>query len=131
MAHKIEGLWHASLPQIWRILLHIWLFQWNGIDILLIAKGENKDIFLAVWRVWFHRDFFSPSFSFLSRVLCVLKTFCSGELCISYSRQLRSHLWSWMRSLVHILFYLCLWSGFLQFFFKVVFLLKRHSSYNI
>lgn len=78
--------------------------------------------------VWFPRDLFFPpffsSFSFFGSILCVLKTFCSDELCTSYSWQLRSHLWSWMRSLVHILFYLCLWSGFLWFFLRLCFYWK-------
>lgn len=101
---------------------HIWSFQWNGIDIFAYCRGENKDILLALWRVWFPRDLVSPSplllILFLGRILSALKTFCSVEFCIAYPWQLHSHLWSWMRSLVHILFYLCLWSDFLWFFFS-------------
>lgn len=92
------------------------------------CKGKNKDVLFALWRTWFPRVFLpfsshSPP-PFFCRILCVLKTFCSGELCTSYSWQLRSHLWSWMRSLVHILFYLCLWSGFLWFFLRLCFYSK-------
>lgn len=90
------------------------------------CKAENKDILFALWRVSFPKDS-SPSFSsfsFFGGNACVLKTFCSGELCTSYSWQLRSHLWSWLKSLVHILFYLCLWSGFLWLFLRLCFYSK-------
>lgn len=81
-------------------------------------KGKMKTFYLLCEGLDFPETFFSPFllFLFFGRILCVLKTFCSGELCTSYSWQLRSHLWSWERSLVHILFYLCLWSGSLWYF---------------
>lgn len=94
---------------------------------LLTAEGKIKVFYWLCGGFDFPETFFSPSFSsfsFFGRILCVLKTFCSGELCTSYSWQLRSHLWSWMRSLVHILFYLCLWSGFLWFFLRLCFYSK-------
>jgi hypothetical protein len=108
------------------------VISWTSIEILLIAKEKIKTFYLLCGRLDFPETFFFSfsSFSFLRRILCTLKTFCSGELCTSYSWQLHSHLWSWMRSLVHILFYLSLWSGFL-WFFKVVFLFKGCSTYNI
>lgn len=132
-AHKIERF-HcgSSLLQTWWILPRIWSFQWNGVEILLTERGKWRHFTCFVKGLISQRLFFSPFLLFLFLVefsVCWRHSVLVSSALLTHGNYV--HIFDLGRDL------LCIFCSIYVFdlvpcdIFKVVFLLERHSAYNI